>query len=228
MPTSAFVFLSPNIWRLDGSIADPKRRDLLLSPPSFEAIVSELCKSIAIKAIRSERKRSWEGPPPLPVRVIVILEVLRHKHLVDLFHNSAAGVRAQCLRSIELGGAALNYARDRLRNKANELAADKRIGGISRDVVFKSLELDSTKVWIHQGLWVRHARIADRQLRIARWEANEPSANRKVKNLLRYGSKAPERPAAIDLIGGWIHPSDVAVSKDPSIRPHQIHCYGFT
>jgi hypothetical protein len=98
------------------------------------------------------------------VRVIVFLEVLKHERLVDLFHNSAAGVRAQCLHSIELGNAALNYARDSLRKKAIELIADRRIGRIPQDLVLKSLDLDSTKVWIHQGRWVRHARIADRQL----------------------------------------------------------------
>ena len=230
MSESAFVCMRPKFWVLDKSIANQARRRLLLSPPPFEDIVAGLRENVSIKTIRTEQKQSNDvsGPPPLPKRVVVVLEIFRQQHLVDLFHNSAAGIRAQCLHSTQLGTVALDYARDVLRCRAIELVAERRSGPISMDVIRKSLGLDSTKVWIHQGLWVRRARIDDRQLRIAAWEAHEYLVCKKIRDLVRYGSKAPERPAAIDLIGGWWHPRSNVAGKTPGLRALQIHTYGFT
>lgn len=228
MSKSTFVCLSPEIWMLGSSISEMARRELLLSPPPFDEIVAGLRDAVSIRSIRTEphRCKKWTGPPPR--RVVVILEVLQQKHLVDLFHNSATGIRAQCLHSIELGDVALDHARDALRCRAIELAAERSTGPISMDVIRESLGLNSTKVWIHQGPWVRRARIDDRHLRIARWEAHETSDCRKIRNLVRYGSKAPERLDAIDLIGGWLPPSAGVAGKGPGARARQIHAYGFT
>ena len=230
MSESAFVCVSPKIWVLDESIANQARRRLLLSPPPFEEIVAGLRDNVSIRTIRTEQKRSGDGsgPPPLALRVVVVLEVAQRQHLVDLFHNSAAGIRAQCLHSTQFGTLALDHVCGVLRRRAIELAAKRRTGPISMDMISESLGLDSTKAWIHQGLWVRRARIDDRQLRIAAWEAHDNLECKKVRDLVRYGSKAPERPAAIDLIGGWLHPSVSVAGKSPGLRALQIHTYGFT
>jgi hypothetical protein len=165
------VTLPPTIWLLDASIADPDRRQALFPRP-FDETVAELCNAVSVKATRSERMKSWSGPSPLPQRVSVVLEVCQG-NLVDVFHNSAAGVRAQCLHTVELGTSALEYARDRLREKAVQLIQARPHGAIPKDLIAQSLGQSSTMVWIHQGHWVRHARMADRQLRIAQWEAHE-------------------------------------------------------
>jgi hypothetical protein len=228
MPTSQFVTLPPTIWALDVCIADHNRRKVLLSPPSFEETVARLCDAVSVRAVRSEQMKSWEGCSPLPRRVSVILEVYEDCDLVDVFHNSAASVRAQCLYSVELGSIALDFARDRLRERSLRLIQMRRLGPNMRELLERSLPLPSTKVWIHQGHWVRHARTSDRQLRIAQWEAHEVTATGEEKKLLRYGSKAPDAPAAIDLIGGWVHPSGLTIGKAIARRPFEIHKYGFT
>jgi hypothetical protein len=228
MPIARFVSLSSKIWILDSSIADSDRRQALLAPPSFEQNVAELCNAVSIRAVKSERMENWNGPSPSPQRVTVILEVSDECNFVDVFHNSATGVRAQCLHSVELGAAALEYARNELRAKAL-LLAQMRPGGASRnEVVEQSLNLSSTKVWIHQGHWLRHARMADKHLRIAQWEANEATASVDERRLLRYGSKAPRTPAAVDVIGGWTHPSGQIFGKPLALRPLQVHKFGFT
>lgn len=148
--------------------------------------------------------------------------------LVDLFHNSAAGVRAQCLHSPALGNLALDHARNVLRSRAIELLGSRRLGTLSKEVILDSLSRESAKVWIHQGLWVRRAKIYERHLRIAKWEQRDVSSDKKLRDLVRYGSKAPESPAAIDLIGAWVHPTEVDLGKAPGTRARQISMYGFT
>ena len=229
MPAGAFVTLPPSIWVLDASIRADRRKSLL-NPTSFEDIVASLCEFVSVKAVKSKQMDCWKGTLPIPERITVQLEVRdeKQKHWVDLFHNSAAGVRAQCLSDVELGGAAFDYARDRLRERARVLLPDHRMRATLRAFTARSLDLESTKVWIHQGLWVRHASMADRHLRIAQWEANEAGADAKARTLLRYGSKAPTDPSAIDLIGGWLHPSGKRIGKAPGDRPLQVKRYGFT
>jgi len=70
--------------------------------------------------------------------------------------------------------------------------------------------------------------MADRHLRIAQWEAHEATANAKERRLLRYGSKAPHAQGEVDLIGGWVHPSGASIGKPPTLRPLQVHKFGFT
>ena len=193
MTKTKFVTLRSTIWVLDATIGGSRRR-ALLSPPSFEDIVAGLCKAASVTAVTSQPQETWTGVAPPPRRVTVTLEINGDERWVDLFHNAASGVRAQCLH----------------------------------DVTAESLALSSTKVWIHQGLWVRRARKADRHLRIKHWEAQEPTANsKKVRSLLRYGSKAPSEPSAIDVIGGFVGPG-ASTGKPPDTRPYHVHMYGFT
>ena len=154
--------------------------------------------------------------------------MLQRKYLVDIFHNSSTGVRAQCFYDIGLGEEALDHARDMLRARAIELAERRRNGPIPLKVICASLGLDSTKVWIYQGLWARRARLAERHLRIAQWQAHENSECRTIRDLVRFGSKAPNEPAAVNLIGGWWHPSVEVAGKSSALRARQIHNYGFT
>lgn len=228
MQRSAFICLSPDVWVLGAPIAAQRRRALLRSPPPFEEIVRGLHDNVSIASMRTEQRLNWSGPMPLPWRVVVRLNLRQREGFFDLFHNSAAGVRAQCLHGIGLGDMALDYARDALRGRAFELAKVRRNGAISFGDVQHSLNIDYTKVWVHQGLWVRRARTDDRHLRISKWETNENSESKKIRTLVRYGSKAPQWPAAIDVIGGWVHPAQRVDGKPPGLRAKEIHSCGFT
>ena len=223
--TTDFVTLPPDVWVLSDSISS-QRRALLSAPPPFKETVGALRDHAAIHSCK--RARPNRSPTSWPKRVVVVLAFPGGERWVDIFHNSASGVRAQCLHSVPLGCQALNYARDVLRSRAIELLEDRGLTRALRDFSHISLGADSAKVWIHQGTWVRHARADVHDLRIAKWDNCVPNNESEAK-LLRYGSKAPERPALIDVLGGLYDEIGAAKpGKPPLHRPEQIHRFGFT
>jgi hypothetical protein len=225
MPRTDFVTLPADVWVLSDSIA-PERRAILSAPPSFVETVAALRKHASIHSCK--RARPNRSRTPWPKRVVVVLAFPEGEQWVDVFHNSASGVRAQCLHNVGLGREALAYARDVLRSRAIELLGNRSLTRALRDFAHISLCNDSAKVWIHQGLWVRHARAEARDLRIATWVNCTPKSKHEA-DLLRYGSKAPERPALIDVLGGLYDESGAAMSgKPPLHRPDQVNRFGFT
>lgn len=223
--TTDFVTLPPDVWVLSDSISY-ERRTLLSAPPTFRETVGALRNHAAIQYCK--RARPNRSPTPWPKRVVVVLAFPGGERWVDVFHNSASGVRAQCLHSVSLGRQALDYARDELRSRAIELLQDRGLTRALRDFAHLSLGDDSAKVWIHQGTWVRHARADVHDLRIAKWEGCVPVSEAEAK-LLRYGSKAPEKPALIDILGGLYDEIGTAKpGKPPLHRPDQVHRFGFT
>lgn len=149
--------------------------------------------------------------------------------LVDRYHNGASGVRAQCLANIDLGNRALDVARDALRSRALDLVSTRGWPKPSITMVEASLGAESSKVWIYQGLWVRRARADARDLLVSTWHEHASNKVRKVRDLVRYGSKAPTDEHRIEVIGAWLdetgHPQP---GKEPGLRATQIHQYGFT
>jgi hypothetical protein len=225
MPRTDFVTLPADVWVLSDSIA-PERRAILSAPPPFVETVRALRKHAFIHSCK--RARPNRSTTPWPKRVVVVLAFPGGEHWVDVFHNSASGVRAQCLHSVELGCRAFDYARDVLRSRAIELLGDRSLTRALRDFAHTSLCNDSAKVWIHQGLWAHHARAGVHDLRIATWVNCAPK-NRCEAKLLRYGSKAPARPAQIDVLGGLYDESGAAMpGKPPHHRPDQVNRFGFT
>ncbi len=223
--TTDFVTLPPEVWLLSDSIST-ERYALLSAPPTFEETVGALRDHAAIQSCK--RARPNRSSTLWPKRVVVVLAFPGGERWVDVFHNSASGVRAQCLHSVNLGCQALDYARDELRSRTIELLEGRGLTRSLRDFAHISLGDDSTKVWIHQGEWVRHARADIHGLRIAKWDNCVPS-NEFEARLLRYGSKAPERPALIDVLGGLYDEIGTAKpGKPPLHRSHQIQRFGFT
>lgn len=165
---------------------------------------------------------------PLGQSEVVVLHFPDGEQWVDMFHNSAAGVRAQCLSDPMLGAEAFDYARDRLRERSLELLADRRMTSTLRSFTEMSLRHDSPKVWIHQGLWVRRARPEVQEVLVAKWQRAAPSCADEA-NLLRYGSKAPTFPPWIDILGGLFdEQSRVQEGKPREARPRQVNRFGCT
>ena len=224
MKEPEFVVLPASKWLLRSDIAEERRRSLL-HPPNFVEIVEQLRQSVRLRSARCERssKNPW-------TRVKAVLYVPPELGvLVDQYHNGASGVRAQCLKSIDLGDLALDVARDALRSRALELISTRGCPKPSMTMVEASLKAESSKVWIYQGLWVRRAKADARDLLVATW--HEPAGNQdaKIRNLVRYGSKAPSDEHRIEVIGGWLDDSGTPrPGKEPGLRATQIHRYGFT
>jgi hypothetical protein len=222
---SDFITLPSDIWILSESIS-PERRNRLCAPPTFAETVHALRNHATISSCK--RTRPNRSKAPWPKRVSIVLAFPGGERWVDVFHNSASGVRAQCLHSVDLGRQALDYARDELRSRALELLKCEHMTEPLRDFAQVSLSHGSCKVWIHQGTWVRHARADTRELLIAKWNACVPESETQAK-LLRYGTKAPEWPAQIDVLGGLYDESGLAKpGKPPNQRPEQVHRFGFT
>ena len=219
------VKLPANVWVVSGSIS-LERRNLLSVPPTFEETVGALRDHATIQSCK--RARPNRSLTPWPRRFVIVLAFPSGGRWVDVFHNSASGVRAQCLYSVNLGRQALDYARDHLRSRAIELLEDRGLPRALRDFAHISLLDDSAKVWIHQGKWVRHARADVHELQVAKWDNCVPN-NADEAKLLRYGSKAPKSPALIDLLGGLYKEDGTAkAGKPPLHRPDQVHRFGFT
>jgi hypothetical protein len=220
-----FATLPSTVWVLGDSIAQ-SRRHSLLAPPSFEDIVRTL-REAAVIHWRGRKPPNRPTEPPTK-RFVVILAFPNHEWAVDLFHNSAAGVRAQCLRDVTIGGEALDHARNVLRDRAVELLEFQRLTPPFREFALKSLGEESTKIWIHQGKWCRHAKVDVRELRIREWEESKPSCKR-GKQLVRYGSKAPTDPPLIDVLGGlFTARGDPFAGKPSDSRPRNVNRFGFT
>jgi hypothetical protein len=226
MRDTGFATLPPSVWVLADSIA-PDRRKKLVEAPAFESIVDGLGKCARIHSCK--RSRQNRSPTPWPKRAVVVLAFPGGEHWVDLFHNATTGIRAQCLYDVELGSLALDYARDALRERALELLENHRMTASLRSFAALSLRDDSTKVWIHQGLWVRHARTDVRELLVSQWQCASPRAEGEAK-LLRYGSKAPESPPQIDVLGGLFDENlhGCESKKQAGDRPLQVSRFGFT
>ena len=222
--TTTFIILPRETWVLSKSIKHSRRLQLL-NPPTFEEIVAGLVTSVQLATVRRERGKfdlaRW--------RVRACISVPPDSPFVDLFHNSAAGLRAQCLSDARRGNTALDLSRDMLRYRAIQLMKDRRHLRLPLETIVRSIGLADCKLWIHQGQWIRYARTDDRHILIDSWNAHRLDAPKEIRNLVRYGSKAPSGELTIEVIGGWLdqhgHPLK---GKPPGSRAQQIHDYGFT
>src|ERR1051326_7050118 len=112
--TIKFVHVSSQQWLLRDEIA-PERGRRLLHGPTFQEIVSQIIKGSTI----SNHKRAALRCCPGYFRVEVTLEM--SASIVDLFHSSAGGYRAQYFHSVKNGEAANEYAVQQLVPRVVEL-----------------------------------------------------------------------------------------------------------
>lgn len=118
--------------------------------------------------------------------------------IVDLFHNSAAGYRAQYYHDPGNGEAANSYAVHQMVPRILQLLKGAEKGTCKPAWVQQSLLHPDAKLWIHQGPWLRHPRLIDKNLLVKRWLAYAWSELHK-RNWARL---TPEDEPRIDLKGG--------------------------
>lgn len=216
-----------HIWILTDAVDDARRRALLSTP--YEAIVAE----IASKGVLSESKAVpntdsiFDHTPGSLARYRI--EIQLPCDIVDLFHNGAGGYRAQFYESIELGEKANDYCRDAVLSllACQRTKKDRNWIGTPEAA---SLYCRTTKVWIHQGLWLRQEWIRLRNLRVSRWQCDEKTADTDRRERWRRSMLAPDHETRINLIGGWLRSSDqkpLGKNHKP-LRSRHIHYLGFT
>jgi len=147
---------------------------------------------------------------------------------VDLFHNSARGYRAQYYSSIKAGERANVYALRSLAARVVELsqAAPKRT--CPPNFIARSIASSHAKLWIHQGLWLRHARSRDSELFVSRWLERQRSTDAKQRKKARWAALAPRTECRIDIKGAYFRLDGKSLGTLKPGRSSDIHYLGFT
>ena len=210
-------------WVIDRSVVPPRRAQLL-GRASFESIVAAIFAETTVHRIRREKRKTKIGFH----RYTITLRAKARD--VDLWHNSRGGYRAQYYIDERLGDAANAYAVKILSELAGRL-----IRGDSRRRRFwpmaeKSICHREARLWIHQGLWLRHARREDRLLYALNWQGSGSRIRSKeIVKLVRWGMLIPKEESKLVLKGQWLNSRGSAVSETPkSDRARSIARYGFT
>jgi hypothetical protein len=210
-------------WLLCNSIAD-KRRTLLLDPPKFEKIIQRICDEMQVVDHRRERHKTDARFYRFSAR----LEC--DSRSVDLFFNSSTGYRAQYYLDPSTGEKANKYA-------CSEIAAvvlARLEGSLKRtcsrkEWLERSVQDSNAKLWINQGLWLRRAKLSDRQILVHRWQ--ESSRHLECGDVNKLGKWAPLVPDVENCIvfkGGFWTLDATERREAKQGRSDQIHRFGFT
>jgi hypothetical protein len=213
---SHFSRVSSSVWNL--------QRSSYSQYSSFEQIVGRVAATCAVHRIRRERKRCEDSF----ARIVVTFTA--DQRLIDAFHNSPVGYRAQYYSSVQDGDRANRYVVEHLSPLVLAFLAATPIRGYSLSWADTSLAGPHSKAWIHQGRWLRAKRRSDRVLFPPRWKAKSLGtlADHDAK-LLIWGSLAPQDETRLCLKGTCVLP-DGTVSKRVSkpTRGLDLHEFGFT
>ena len=143
-----FVRVPSRDWCLDQAISG-RRRQQLLRGRTFTNIVKDIAKHATI--LMHKRTRIKRHPEYYRADITLQLKA----NIVDLFHNSASGYRAQYYYSTKIGEVANRYALTQLRVRVINLLSKSQKRTCPLWWVEKSLQLSEAKAWIHQGIWLR-------------------------------------------------------------------------
>lgn len=216
-----FTRIEPEVWRLDGAITGARRRRLL-QPPEYDEIIKRLLQDVSLEVACCQRAKDG-------AKACRVVAKLRTTPLaIDLFHNSVAGYRAQYLSGASVGEAANTNALSALLPAIVPLLLQGRPNFPS--VVFEqSLRHPWAKIWIHQGLWLCHARREEEVLQVPLWAARAASSEPRVRKLVRWGSLAPDTEPSFVIKGGFVFlDGSHRLGEPPENRAEDIHTCGFT
>ena len=215
---STFVRVLPSEWCLSEVIYG-WRRQRLLHGQGFASIVCQIAKEAIVLTHKRARIRDTPGYYRAEITLKMTAET------VDLFHNSAAGYRAQYYRSAKVGKVANKYAIRQLGPRVMELLTGVYKRTCPPWWVEKSLRHSEAKLWIHQGYWLRSPKRSDRNLVVKRWLGSNPE---KKKRQL-WATLTPGNEMRIDLKGAPLTLAGEPLTKRlKSARGLDIHRVGYT
>ena len=217
MGTSAFACIAKPAWPLSDR-ASSSCRTLLHRATPFEALVRQLCRGIKVVQLRRNKAREFPGYFRANVKVRV------PSRACTAFHSARCGYRAQYHFSIRNGEKANAFAVRSLVNAIRPQLRDTRL--MTKQWIERSLLSSDSKVWIHQGQWLRRGA---RLLLVQRWTHKLRSGDRKRRKLAHWATLVPEREAAIDVKGAFVtlDGKPLRVRAKPK-RGRQLHELGFT
>ena len=221
MSRSGFSSLSVDQWQLSAELS-AERRSRLSRGPSFERTVERIAREMELLSISREQARRKPGY----FRILVTLKV--DPSTVDLFHNGARDYRAQYYSSIRTGERANVYALKILARRIVELSQMRPKRTCPPNFVARSIANPDAKLWIHQGHWLRHARLPDSRLFVARWMKQQRSPDAKQRKKARWASLAPGVECRIDIKGAYFRLDGAPLGSLKPGRSSEIHRLGFT
>lgn len=216
-----YARIGPRTWSLSHLISEGRRDRLLDSLP-----FTRICKQLVDEARLVDHGREQSCAQPGFYRVWIRMRF--HTHAVDLFHNSASGYRAQYYHDPLLGERANTYAVEQLSYVAIAALSDSHKRTCAPEWVPASLEAPGRKVWIHQGLWLRHSSARDRLLRVERWERERIASFGKRAKKAFWSGLVPEEETDIKVLGGFLTMSRRALGEHKRDRAIELHEVGFT
>src|SRR5262249_55497854 len=149
---------------------------------SFEAIVARLLSEVRIMRITHEKGDKTKQGLHRWVITLVADPVT-----IDLWHNSRGGYRAQYYVDPAIGNAANSCACKGLVSATERLIEQGNYRKRFWSRAAKSVCHSQTRVWIGQGLWLRHARRADRVLYVSGWQQPNQHDCAKASKLRKWG-----------------------------------------
>ena len=212
-------------WRVSALVRRP-RAAWLNSSPDFTAIIEQLLNGLAGVKLKKEPCKKDPGH----FRLLATLS-FHNINLVDAFHNSSSGYRAQYLESTEIGERANAFAVDRFKTAIIDRFERSFPTAWDREWAYKSLHSRLAKTWIHQGLWLRHARESCEDLVVDDWLVARGNPDPEIRKKARYGRILPFGGSEIDFKGGWVKEFQGSLVTRETFKPDRAHCinkYGFT
>jgi hypothetical protein len=215
--TSVFACVSKSEWAVSDRMRNSCRA-LLHSARPFEALVRELCCNIEVVRVCRNKSRDFPGY----FRASVKVRVLRRP--CTAFHSARCGYRAQYYSGVRNGEKANAFAVRSLVNAIRMQLCGTRL--MTKEWIERSLFGNDSKVWIHQGQWLRRGA---RLLLVSRWIDELRSDDWKRQKLARWATLVPERERRIDIKGTWITlGGDFLSVKAKPKRATHLHELGFT
>lgn len=211
----------PVEWQIGGDL-ERGRKQALLFGPTFRDIIRLVRAAARIRRCWREPASNGSGFFRTCVRLVLPTSI------VDSFHNSATGYRAQYYRAPALGDRANFIAIKMLVPRVEELLRGDEKGRQPWSWVERSLLDPSAKIWIHQGPWLLQARRADRRLRVARWVRHEMASDAKRRKIARWAMLTPGHEESLDIKGGFLTLHGKRMGGLKPNRSNDIHDYGFT
>lgn len=217
----AFKRVSTYDWKIAAS-ADAKRVWHLLNAPDYVDIVSEVVRSVSSLVYKRETLKEDRAYSRL-VATLSCSSALP----VDLFHNSAAGYRAQYYIAPELGDQANRHAVAAVGRLIAEEMQVRHKRGCSTAWATASIQYSDAKVWIHQGRRLRAPDVALKQLHVDRWRV-QPLLSDQERKRARYSQLTPSSENRIDFKDGFVSLDGEPFGTLKPCRAMHMHANGFT
>jgi hypothetical protein len=212
--------IDPTVWRLSDKTSQ-RGRDLLLEEITYQQIIEKMVTEARV--IKVHRNVSMKYPGYFRASLTIRVS----PESCALFHSGRSGYRAQYYHSPTTGEHANNVAVTALAQAISSQLDSTR--SMSLSWLNSSLAGSGTKVWIHQGPWLRYRRYSDRVLSVLRWDRELHSENEKRRKLALWASLVPFDEDRIDIKGTYLTLDGKHLGTNPKKgRSSDLHELGFT